>query len=115
MVVSICQHNSRKKHGRDRNGNQRFRCRICQKTFIERGTRPLGDMRIGLKQAANALALLLEGMSVRAAARLTGLKANTICDLVLIVGENGQRMIGRVMRGIEAKSIECDEVWSFVG
>jgi transposase-like protein/IS1 family transposase len=114
MVISVCQHNSRKKHGKDRNGNQRYRCLLCQKTFIEQAPRPLGDMRISMKDAAFALNLLLEGMSIRAASRLTGLKANTICDLILVVGENCQRFLSRTVHGVEAKDIQCDEIWSFV-
>jgi len=115
MVVSVCQHKSSKKHGKDRNGNQRYRCLLCQKTFIQQSPKPLGDMRISMKQATLALSLLLEGMSIRAASRLTGLKANTICDLVVVVGENCQRFLSSAVTGVEAKDIQCDELWSFVG
>ena len=50
-------------------------------------------MRIGLKDATLALGMLLEGMSIRATARLTGLDPGTICDLILVVGENCQRLL----------------------
>jgi hypothetical protein len=35
--------------------------------------------------------LLMEGMSVRAVERLTGVCRQTICDLILVVGGNGCR------------------------
>jgi transposase-like protein len=56
MIVISCTHESTKKHGKDRKGNQRFRCLSCGKTWIEQGPKPLGDMRISMKQATIALA-----------------------------------------------------------
>ena len=46
-----------------------------------------------MKQATMALGMLLEGMSIRAVERLTGLHRDTIGDLILIVGENCQRLL----------------------
>ena len=40
-----------------------------------------------MKQAAMALGMILEGMSIRAIERLTGLHRDTIDDLILVVGE----------------------------
>lgn len=113
MVVSACNHESSKKHGKDRNGNQRHRCLVCGKTFIESAPKPLGDMRIEMKDAVLALNLLLEGMSVRAVERLSGLHRDTICDLILVVGANCQRLLDSI-RGVEATDVQCDEIWSFV-
>jgi IS1 family transposase/transposase-like protein len=115
MVVSLCQHSETKKHGRDRNGNQRRHCMVCGKTFIETGVRPLGDMRIELKDAALALGMLLEGLSIRSVERLTGLHRDTICDLILVVGANCERFSESAIRGVESKEIQVDEIWSFVG
>ena len=81
MIVISCQHENKKKHGHDRKGNQRFRCLDCGKTWVEETVKPLGNMRISLEKAALALGMLLEGMSIRATMRLTGLDRNTICDL----------------------------------
>lgn len=113
MVVAACSHPASKKHGKDRNGNQRFRCLTCSKTFVNSAPKPLGDMRIEMKDAVLALNLLLEGMSVRAVERLTGLHRDTICDLILVVGANCQRLLDSI-RGVEAKDVQCDEIWSFV-
>lgn len=114
MVISVCQHEVTKKHGKDRNGNPRKRCLICGKTFTERA-KPLGDMRISMKDATLALGMLLEGMSIRSVERLSGLHRDTICDLVLVVGLNCQRFLSRTVVGVQAKDIQCDEIWSFIG
>ncbi len=115
MIVSACSHESHKKHGKDRKGNQRFRCFTCGKTFVEETAKPLGDMRIDMKDACTALSLLLEGMSVRAVERVTGLHRDTICELILTVGENCERFLNRIIRDVKAEDIQCDEIWSFVG
>jgi len=114
MIVITCQHEHTKKHGKDRKGNQRFRCLDCGKTFVEEAVRPLGDMRISMRQATLALGMLLEGMSVRATMRLTGLDRNTICDLVLVVGENCQRLLDAKIRAVPVEDVQVDEIWSFV-
>ena len=115
MVISTCQHSQTKKHGRDRNGNQRLRCMVCGKTFAEPVVRPLGDMRTSVKDAATALGLLLEGMSVRAVERLTGLKRDTICELILVVGANCRRLLNEKVHDVAVADVQCDELWSFVG
>jgi transposase-like protein/IS1 family transposase len=115
MIVISCQHESKKKHGTDRKGNQRFRCLDCGKTFVEETVKPIGDMRISLKDAATALGMLLEGMSIRATCRLTGLNRHTINDLILLAGENCQRLLDSKIQNVDAKDIQADEIWSFVG
>jgi transposase-like protein/IS1 family transposase len=115
MIVASCTHESHKKHGKDRKGNQRFRCLACGATFVNETAKPLGDMRIDMKDACQALSMLLEGMSVRAVERITGLHRDTICDLILVVGQNCERFLARKVRDVKATDIQCDEIWSFVG
>lgn len=112
MIVQACQHSKPQKHGRDRKGNQRFRCKLCGATWIEDTHKPLGDMRISMKDACTALGMLLEGMSIRATSRLTGLDRNTIHDLILVVGENCQRLMDSI-RDVDVENVEIDEIWSF--
>lgn len=114
MIAPVCSHEQRTKHGKDRNGNQRWKCRKCGSTFTSDENRPLGDMRIDLDKAAMVLRMLLEGMSIRACERLTGMKRDTICDLILVAGENCERFLRESVTGVEAKTIELDEIWSFV-
>lgn len=115
MILATCQHTKSHKHGKDRQGNQRYKCVLCNETFSEPTAKPVGNMRIPVKQAAAALALMLEGMSIRSVQRLTGLCRNTLCDLVLVVGDNCQRLLDAKVRGVAAKDVQVDEIWSFVG
>ena len=115
MIALSCECKSTKKNGKDRNGNQRFKCRDCSRTWTETRVKPLGDMRISMDKAILAINLLVEGMSVRAVERITNLHRDTICDLILTVGENCGRLLSRVVRNVEVADVQCDEIWSFVG
>jgi IS1 family transposase/transposase-like protein len=109
-----CPHDKLAKHGKDRKGQQRWKCGDCGATITRQIERPLGNMRIELPKAASVLGMLLEGMSIRACERITGLHRDTICDLVLHVGENCARLLDTV-RAIPASFVELDELWGFVG
>jgi transposase-like protein/IS1 family transposase len=115
MVALTCTHKNRAKHGKDRNGNQRWKCRDCGATFTSNEVRPLGDMRTDLERAALVLKMLLEGMSIRAASRISGMKVGTICDLIIQAGENCDRFLRQYVRGVHAAAIELDEIWDFIG
>ena len=58
MVCHSCQAANSKKFGKDRKGNQRFRCLTCRKTFSTRPERPLGAMRLPVDKAELVLHLL---------------------------------------------------------
>jgi transposase-like protein/IS1 family transposase len=114
MISVACQHGKLTKHGKDRKGNQRWKCAGCGATVTEEFERPLGDMRIELSAAVNILKMLLEGMSIRACERITSIKRDTICDLILHVGGNCERMLKEKVRGVKAERVELDEIWGFV-
>ncbi len=114
MVVSACQHNQTKKHGRDRKGNPRVRCILCGKTWSETTPGPLGDMRVDVTTAKLALRLLTEGMSIRATERTTGVNRNTLMKLIVLFGNACQRFLDVRMRGLKLDHLQFDEQWTFV-
>lgn len=67
------------------------------------------------KTRANVLALLVEGMSINAVCRTTGVSKNTVLKLLAQVGDACWLYQDRVMQNLSCKRIECDEIWSFVG
>lgn len=116
MIASVqCSHETRSKYGRDRKGNQRWKCQGCGCTITDAAhVRPLGDMRTDLDDAATVLKLILEGMSIRSCERVTGINRNTICDLILQVGEQCDAFLERTVRGLAVEQCQLDEQWSFV-
>lgn len=100
------------KYGKTRDGQQRYRCAECRKTFS--APKPLAGLATDPKQAAFALNLLLEGMSVRATSRMTGLDKGTILRLMVQAGRQCFDFLALAMQNLQPAEIQCDEVWSFV-
>jgi IS1 family transposase len=65
------------------------------------------------KQLA-VLSALVEGSSVRATARMTGVSIPTVLSIVVRVGEGCAALHDRMMRNLSCTRIECDEIWGFV-
>ncbi len=114
MLCPICQVEPRK-FGKDRKGNQRYQCPACKKTVTDIAVSPLGTMRIPMEDAVRALAMILEGVSIRAAARLSGVNRGTVLDLIIQVGERCELMLAGRIQGLPVVDVQCDEIWGFVG
>ncbi len=56
---------------------------------------------------------LVEGSSIRAAARMTGTAKGTILRLLADLGEACSAFHDRTVRNIPAKRLQADEIWSF--
>lgn len=103
-----------KKFGKDRKGNQRYRCLTCRKTFSTRPERPLGAMRLPEDKALLCLHLLCEGSSVRAVERITGVEKTTILKLLVQVGQGCERMMAEKIKGVAVTDVQADELWTFI-
>ena len=62
----------------------------------------------------SVLAALCDGLGVRAAARITGVNRGTVAALALKIGRGAAEIHDRMMVGVRASRIECDELWGFV-
>jgi transposase-like protein/IS1 family transposase len=103
-----------KKFGKDRKGNQRYRCNKCRKTFQELKEKMLGGMYLSEEKALLCLTLLLEGNSLRSIERITGVTGHTLLDLLMLAGERCEELMRRKIKGIAVKDVEADEIWGFV-
>src|SRR5437667_256151 len=89
------------KHGRHRNGLQRYRCSQCGKTFTEPHQEAfLVERHLEDPKGLLALQVLTEGGSVRSAERISGLHRNTILQLLLIAGDRCERLLSEKVRSI---------------
>lgn len=113
MNCPKCQSEHSKKCGKGRKGEQRFKCLDCGKKYGEPVA--LDGSRTPIEKAAQALAMLLEGMSVRATMRLTGLDKNTILRLMAQAGEQCQKFMAEAVRNVPVNDVEVDEQWGFCG
>jgi IS1 family transposase len=70
--------------------------------------------RLSTEKRAQILSMLVEGSSVRATSRMAGVAINTVQKLLLDVGEACTAYQDRVFVDLPCKTIQCDEIWSFV-
>jgi transposase-like protein/IS1 family transposase len=114
MTCAACKVDCQR-FGKHRNGLRRFRCPDCRKTFTEPHKLTLGQMFISPEKAEAAIRLLVEGNSIRSTERVTGLDRNTIMKILVLAGQKCELIMGRYVRNVAVKDVECDEVWSFLG
>jgi IS1 family transposase len=66
------------------------------------------------KQVA-AIGALVEGCSIRSVERMTGVHRDTLCRLLVRVGEGCASLIDERMVNLPCECLELDELWSYVG
>jgi transposase-like protein/IS1 family transposase len=103
------------KIGKDRKGNQRFRCNSCRKTFQEQQEKPLNNMYLPMEKAVLILRLLVEGNSIRSTERITGVEKKTILSLLVLAGEKCERLLNEKIKDVPVRDVQADEMWGFVG
>jgi transposase-like protein/IS1 family transposase len=103
------------RHGKRRDGSPRFRCADCGKTFSQpKRYGVIGHKQIDEEQALFALTLIVEGNSIRSAARVTGLEKRTIMKLVISAGQRCEALLAAKVRNVPVSDVQADEIWGFV-
>jgi IS1 family transposase len=69
--------------------------------------------KLSPERQAQVIAALVEGNSIRATVRMTGVAKNTIVKLLVDVGRACAEYQDRTLHNLSCKSIQCDEIWSF--
>lgn len=72
-----------------------------------------GMNKLPLQKRAMIFSLLVEGMSMRAISRTAGVSINTVTKLLVDAGEACAAYHHEAVRGVKAKRVQCDEIWSF--
>ncbi len=71
--------------------------------------------KLPTKQRAQILSMLVEGMSMRAVTRITGVSINTVAKLLEDAGKACANHHDEKVRGVTGnRRVECDEIWGFV-
>jgi IS1 family transposase len=71
----------------------------------------MNQLSMGKRTAV--ITALVEGCSINATARMTGVAKNTILKLLADVGSACADFQDRVLRNLKCKRIQCDEIWQF--
>jgi len=71
--------------------------------------------RLDKSRQAQVIRCLIDGNSIRATVRITGVAKNTIVKLLAEIGPACSRYQDATLRNLPCKRIQADEIWSFVG
>ena len=71
--------------------------------------------KLSTEKRSQVVSALVEGNSIRATVRMTGVSKNTIAKLLLELGEACANYLDKNLVNLNCKRIQCDEIWSFVG
>jgi hypothetical protein len=67
------------------------------------------------KKREQVVAALVEGNSIRATVRMTGVAKNTIVKLLADLGAACSDYQDKAFQNLGCKRLQCYEIWSFVG
>jgi IS1 family transposase len=70
--------------------------------------------KLSMEERARVVAALVEGNSLRAITRMTGVHRTTVMKLLCDLGRSCSDYQDRTFRDLTCKRIQCDEIWSFV-
>jgi len=69
--------------------------------------------RLDLKTRTQIIAALVEGNSVLATCRMTGVAKRTVLKLLADLGDACDDYQDKTLRGLRCERVQCDEIWSF--
>jgi IS1 family transposase len=71
--------------------------------------------RLNTSDRTRVVSALVEGNSIRATCRMTGISKPTVLKLLFDLGKVCMAYHDEHVRGLQSKRVQCDEIWSFVG
>jgi IS1 family transposase len=70
--------------------------------------------KLPLAKRVQILSMLCEGSSMRSISRVCDVSINTVTKLLADAGEACAAFHWETVRGVRARRVQCDEIWSFV-
>jgi IS1 family transposase len=71
--------------------------------------------RLSYTQRSAVVGCLVEGNSIRATVRLTGVAKNTVVKLLVDLADACAAYHDRYVHNLRVRRLQCDEIWQFVG
>jgi IS1 family transposase len=73
----------------------------------------MGMNKLNKDKQIQVVSALVEGNSIRATVRMTGVAKNTIIKLLADLGKACAKYQDKAFKNLPCKHIQCDEIWSF--
>lgn len=90
-----------------------FRSELLCLTLKQKVHIVAGMNKLPLEKRVQILSMLCEGSSMRAISRVADVSINTVTKLLIDAGTACARFHDENVRGVAAKHVQCDEIWSF--
>src|SRR5438477_6062724 len=71
--------------------------------------------RLSAEKRTQVIGCLVEGNSIRATVRMTGVAKNTVTKLLVDLGTACSVHMDEAMRDLPCERLQVDEIWAFVG
>ena len=88
---------------------------LCLLTMLNRSSILTPMNELSVERRAAVVRALVEGNSIRATSRLTGVSKTTVLKLLVDLGELCAIYQDKVLRNLPCERIQADEIWSFAG
>ena len=69
--------------------------------------------RLSTEKRVRILSCLVEGMSIRATARVVGVAKNTVLKLLISAGKVCEEYQRTHLVNLKSRRVQCDEIWTF--
>lgn len=70
--------------------------------------------KLPIEKRVQIINLLVEGNSLRSTSRIADVSINTVTKLLVEVGKACEKYHNEMVQKVNAKRVQCDEIWSFV-
>ncbi len=111
LTCPQCLSNQISKNGKIHNGKQNYKCKNCERQFIENPTKKY----VANKTRKLIDSLLLEKIPLAGIARVTNVSETWLQHYVNTKYNNVSKVIKVSQKPQGKLTIQCDEAWSFVG
>jgi transposase-like protein len=101
-------------YGKSRQGRQRYQCKECKRVFNEQIGTLFYRKQTAEKDIVESLAMLAEGMGLRATARVKGIKTDTLSAWLREAAAHAQQVEQVLLQDYELSASQIDALWTFV-
>jgi transposase-like protein len=102
------------RYGKTRQGQQRFQCKVCQRTFNQQAGTIFYRRRTDTKDIVEALAMLAEGMRISSVARVKGVKADTVLVWLRRAAAHALSIEQALLEDYRLSACQIDALWTYV-
>ena len=114
MQCRLCGHEKTHKHGKSEQGQQRYFCPHCGKTYTESFDTLYYRRQVSPAEVHTILQSHTEGSSLRGVSRISGRAYGTVVSIVRAASQKAQMVHNEEVKEVKTETLSSDEMWSFV-